>query len=172
MIILGIDPGINITGFAAVEIADSRCFIKDRGYLRPPRSQSFSRRLCFLYDNFLMVLEKLLPDIVVVEKIYSHISHPYTSVLMGHARGVLFLAIEKMGCRVESFSASKIKKAIVGRGNASKEQVRAVLKQIYRLSDEIDTLPLDVSDALALATGFIFYKLRGCRGQKNETMVK
>ena len=97
---------------------------------------------------------------VVVEEIYSHLKYPYTSVLMGHARGVIFLAIDRSGANLVTISPTRVKKSISGRGNASKEQIRGVLKQLYGLSDDFDSYPLDVSDALALATGYVFLNRR------------
>ena len=158
--IVGIDPGINTTGYAVLQLKSGKCLLEDKGFIRPPRNKPFQYRLSFLYEAFVSILKDVRPRVVVVEEIYSHIRYPYTAVLMGHARGVLFLAAEKAHCQIETFSASRIKKAIVGRGNASKEQVRAVLKQIYGLPDEVDSLPLDVTDALALATGYVFCCLR------------
>ncbi len=159
-VVLGIDPGINTTGYAVIRILNRSCSIVDKGYIRPPKGRPFARRLSFLYESVLSILEDFRPTVVVVEEIYSHISYPYTSVLMGHARGVIFLAIDKASARLQTISASRVKKAIAGRGNASKEQIRGVLKQLYGLGEEFDAYPLDVSDALALATGYVFLTKR------------
>lgn len=155
-IILGIDPGINTTGYALLGIFDNECRLLDKGFISPPKNKDFSYRLLFLYEAMQDILQTHRPTTVVVEDIYSHVRFPYTAVLMGHARGVIFLAIEKTSAIIKTIPPSKVKKAISGKGNASKEQIRGILKQIYGLKDEFDKYPLDVSDALALATGYVF----------------
>ncbi len=158
MIVIGIDPGIGTTGYAVVCLEGKKCRIVDLGYIKVPQDMSFSARLCVLYEKMSVILDKFSPDVVVFEEIYSHSKFPYTSVIMGHARGVLLLASGFAGSKTEMLSATRVKKAITGRGNASKEQVQRFLSKMYKRKDVLQ-FPLDTSDALALATGYILVKL-------------
>ncbi len=157
LFVIGIDPGINTTGYSVIRIMSRKVSLVDLGFIKPPnKKKTFAWRLSYLYESALDLFSQFRGALVVFEDIYSNRKYPYTSVLMGHARAVLFLAAQFSGCSIKTISPARVKKAITGRGNASKEQVRGVLTQIYRLSDDIARYPLDVSDSLAIATGYVF----------------
>ncbi len=159
-VIIGIDPGIRQTGYAVLRVQSRRCYLEDKGVFKIPAGRSLPWRLNFLYESACQLFSEYRPAVVVFESIYSHTKHPYTSVIMGHARGVLLLSAQRSGARVSALSPARIKRAITGRGNASKEQVRGVIAQIYSLGEEIKDYPLDVSDAIAIATGYVFMRAR------------
>ncbi len=95
------------------------------------------------------MLEELAPDLVVVEKIFSHYRHVRTSILMGHARGVVLLAAQRRGIETDELAATEVKKAIAGNGHATKQQMQlSVMSQCG-----LTTLPHppDVADAIAIA---------------------
>ncbi len=159
-IVVGIDPGIRQTGYAVLRVHSRRCYLEDKGVFKIPSGKSLSWRLNFLYESACELFSSYRPAVVVFESIYSHRQHPYTSVIMGHARGILLLSAQRSGARVSEISPARIKRAITGRGNASKEQVRGVIAQMYSLGEGIKDHPLDVSDAIAVATGYVFMKAR------------
>lgn len=148
-IILGIDPGLNITGFGVISAGSGSIKLLDAGTIRSKASDPLTPRLTELYRGLAEVIEKYSPDVMGMEKIYSHYRHPATAIIMGHARGVLCLAAGLKGMRVESLPASRVKKAVTGNGRASKQQVNGMVCRIFGIRGELK--PLDVSDALAVA---------------------
>jgi len=94
-------------------------------------------------------MEEFRPETVCLEEIYSHPSYPRTSILMGHARGVICLAARLARIPVVNFSAKRIKQSVTGNGNASKSQVQRAVQQYFSLRHE--PYPPDVADALAAA---------------------
>lgn len=148
-IILGIDPGLNITGFGVISASSGSIKLVDAGTIRSNASDPLTPRLAELYRGLAEVIQKYSPDVMGMEKIYSHYRHPATAIIMGHARGVLCLAAGLKGIRVESLPASRVKKAVTGNGRASKQQVNGMVCRIFGIRSELK--PLDVSDALAVA---------------------
>ena len=94
-------------------------------------------------------MEQFAPEVVAVEQLYAHYKHPRTAILMGHARGVLFLAAAEKGLDVVSYSATRVKKTVTGSGRASKEQVQRTIQRELGLAQVPE--PPDVADALAVA---------------------
>jgi crossover junction endodeoxyribonuclease RuvC len=95
------------------------------------------------------LLEKIEPEVVAVEQLYSHYAHPRTAILMGHARGVILQRCAEAGIEVKSFGATRIKKCITGNGHASKEQMQRTIKTLLGLSAVPE--PNDVADAISAA---------------------
>ena len=147
--ILGIDPGLRITGYAVLLNKKSGIEIQDAGVLRTKTDGSFESRLKELYDSLEEVIKEHKPDSMSVEKLYSHYKHPQTAVVMGHARGAIFLCAAKHGVPVESYASTRIKKSLTGNGRASKLQMQRSVKSIFGMK-EIPKPP-DVADAIAAA---------------------
>ena len=150
--ILGIDPGLNVTGYAVIESARHKCSIIEAGVLRSSEGTTkpeMAKRLRVLYDGLVEIIEQLKPSVVVVEQLYSHYAHPRTAILMGHARGVIYLAGAKNDLPVVSYAATRIKKTITGGGRASKEQMQMAMLREFGLTTLPE--PPDVADALAIA---------------------
>ena len=149
MRVLGIDPGLNITGYGLVETGAEGQKLIEAGEIKSKASLPLEQRLFELYNGLEAVTKDLLPDVLAVEELYSHYKHPKTAVIMGHARGVLFLVAGKADIPVFSYSATRVKKSLTGRGHASKEQVAKMISSILK-SGEIDGHP-DITDAVAVA---------------------
>lgn len=147
--ILGVDPGLAITGYGLVEVEEGQPLLLEAGVLRTRRGDPIETRLATLYDGLREIMEEHGPDTVVIEEVYSKFGRPGVGIKIGHARGVLFLAAAKLGLPVVSYSATRIKKALTGNGRASKEQVSRMAKARLRLKELPG--PKDVSDALAAA---------------------
>ena len=153
--ILGIDPGLNITGYGVLKInSPGQYQLVEAGIIRTKLKDGLSKRIHHIFQGVSGIIKELKPDLVVLEELYSHYKHPTTAIKMAHARGMTLLAAEMQGVKVIGYPAKKIKKAVTGNGNASKEQVRDTIKQI--LSIRKVTGPLDVTDALALCLGHIY----------------
>ncbi|MBN1795188.1 MAG: crossover junction endodeoxyribonuclease RuvC [Sedimentisphaerales bacterium] len=149
MRILGIDPGLGTCGYAVIETKTGTEQLIEAGTFRTDDKLALENRLDQIAQDFADILEKLKPDIVAVEKLYSHYAHPNTAILMGHARGVILQKCAENNIEVKNFSATKIKKSITGNGRASKEQIQKAIKVLMKLPDLPQ--PPDVADALAAA---------------------
>lgn len=150
MTIAGIDPGLNTTGYGVIRTdAVGVAWLAEGGTIRPTAKAPLECRLQELHRGIREVLEEHRPDVVVVEELYSKYEHPRTAILMGHARGVVYLAAAEMGVAVVGYTASTVKRAVTGSGRASKDQVQSMVQRALRLAQAPQ--PDHVSDALALA---------------------
>jgi len=153
MKILGVDPGLGITGYGILEINTPGYSLIEAGIIKSPPSVPLPQRLNKIFKEIKDLVEEYKPSVIVLEELYSHYKHPRTSILMGHARGIVCLISGLYNIPLKGYSATRIKKAITGRGHASKDQVKEMVKQILGIKD----MPKfhDVSDALALVLGHI-----------------
>jgi crossover junction endodeoxyribonuclease RuvC len=149
MIVLGVDPGLGVTGYAVIENKSGMTKLIEAGVIRSKASLPLERRLFELYSNFEGIAGEFKPDVLAIEELYSHYSHPKTAVIMGHVRGLFFLLAGKTGIPVFSYSATRIKKSISGAGHASKEQVANMVASLLKLN--VSDSPADVTDAIATA---------------------
>ena len=151
MRILGIDPGLAITGYACLDLdrPEDEPRLVEAGVLRLSSRRPMPVRLEQLFDDLVALGETLRPDRMVVEKLFSHYRHVQTAILMGHARGVILLAGQRCGAALTELAATEVKKAVTGNGHATKLQVqRAVMAQCgLRTLPE----PADLADAIAIA---------------------
>ena len=149
MRILGIDPGLRITGYGVVDYRPFRPKLVDGGVIRLKPKTSLADRLVELEIELDALLEEHKPDVCAVEQLYSHYAHPRTAILMGHARGVILLVARRRGVRCEQFAANRIKQSVTGHGHASKGQMQRAIQSMWNLAEPPD--PPDVADALAVA---------------------
>ena len=164
--VIGIDPGLNVTGYGVVECRSSEVKLLEAGVIRLPRSRgdNLPARLESLFRELREVLEEFHPQTMCLEEVYSHIGYPQTAILMGHARGVICLAARLAQVPVASFSAKRIKQSVTGNGNASKLQVQRTVQQFFSLSRPPH--PPDVADALAAALCYVNSLRRGADGRR------
>ena len=165
MRIMGIDPGLQTTGYGVIEAGPAGVSVCEAGVVRaaPGREPAdMARRLRTLYDGIHEVLVQWSPAVLVVEQLYAHYDHPRTAVLMAHARGVFFLAGAQAGIPVLSYAATKVKKLVTGSGRAGKEQMQAAVAREFGLPGPPE--PHDVADALAIALAHHFATGRGPTG--------
>ena len=153
MRILGIDPGLDITGYGIIEDAKGSLSVIEAGIIRTSHKNPLSDRLSTIYNQLSELIHSIRPDVCVVEKLYSHYKHPMTAILMGHARGAVILCCSINKIKIIDYPAKTAKRAITGNGNASKSQVQRVINSILNLKDL--NRPLDVTDALALSLTYI-----------------
>ncbi len=149
--VLGIDPGLGITGYGCVELRSGRSEprVTDAGVLRLKTRAPIAYRLGQLFEDLTGLLDEIRPRLMVVEQLFSHYRHVRTSILMGHARGVVLLAGESRGVEIGELLPTEVKKAITGHGHATKLQMQQAVQAQCRLS-ELPS-PSDVADALAIA---------------------
>ncbi|MCL0063750.1 crossover junction endodeoxyribonuclease RuvC [Dehalococcoidia bacterium] len=150
MRILGIDPGLNTTGYGVIEISDREISLLEGGVIRAASANdALEVRLSLLYDGIIDVLGRFSPQAMALEELYSHYEHPATAILMGHARGVICLAAARSMVPVFNYAATQIKSALTGSGRASKVQMQQAIAARLRLKELPQ--PHDIADALAVA---------------------
>jgi crossover junction endodeoxyribonuclease RuvC len=147
--ILGLDPGLNTTGYGVIECSRSVMRLVKFGVITPARATQLSERLVELQRQLADVILALHPDVMVIEEVFSRTAYPHAAIMMAHARGVLVCTAAQKDMPVFHYSATAVKRALVGNGLASKEQVAAMVVQALRL--RTSPKPVDKTDALALA---------------------
>jgi crossover junction endodeoxyribonuclease RuvC len=147
--ILGIDPGLQVCGYACIESKSGETILIEGGVIRTTGGKAIEVRLKQIGEDIDELLAKFKPEVVAVEQLYSHYAHPRTAILMGHARGVILQRCAAAGIEVKSFAATRIKKCITGNGHASKEQMQKTIRTILGLREL--PKPADVADAVAAA---------------------
>ena len=147
--ILGIDPGLNITGYAVVERQLGRLAVVEAGMIRGRSRGDLAARLAEIHEGVADVIASLKPEVVSLEELYSHYERPRTAILMGHARGVICLAATQAGLPVKSYSATQVKRLLTGNGRAPKSQVQQAICHEFGLAAPPE--PPDVADAIAIA---------------------
>jgi crossover junction endodeoxyribonuclease RuvC len=149
MRILGIDPALTITGYGVIEADKKKVSLVEAGIITTRSKDETPKRLDKINKAISKLIADTRPDCLVLEKIFAHYRHPATSYILGQARGVICLACAEARIPLVEYAATRVKKAIVGKGLASKAQVQKMVSNTLNLS----TLPkyADVTDALALA---------------------
>src|SRR5438045_9758765 len=119
MRILGIDPGLQITGYGVIDYAPApaRPRLVDGGVIRLGAKDPIPERLVELERELESLLNEHKPDVCAVEQLYSHYGHPRTAILMGHARGVILMVAARRGIRLEQFAVNRIKQSLTGHGH-------------------------------------------------------
>lgn len=160
MRILGIDPGLNITGYGVIEVIGRQPpKVCEAGVVRGKTRESLTARLVEIHEGVSDVIRTLMPDAMALEQLYSHYSRPRTAILMGHARGVICLAGAVAGMPVVHYSATQIKKVLTGNGRAPKNQMQLAIRRELGLAQLPE--PADVADALAIALCHYYLAVRG-----------
>ena len=150
---LGIDPGTAATGYGVVESERGRPGrLVECGVLRTDRGNPFAERLVALHAGMRDLLDQHHPDVVAVESIF-YGKNVRTSLVMSHARGVILLAAAQAGVPVAEFAPAAVKKAVVGRGRATKAQVGFMVQQLLRLRQP--PRPADAADGVAIALAYL-----------------
>ena len=148
-LVLGIDPGLNITGYGVVEVSGRRIILREAGVVKSRRQDTLETRLAELHQGVSEVLQAFRPAVMAIEQLYSHYERPQTAILMGHARGVICLAAQQAGVPIQHYAATQIKKTLTGSGRAPKTQIQMAICREFHLAEAPD--PPDVADALAIA---------------------
>jgi crossover junction endodeoxyribonuclease RuvC len=149
--ILGIDPGLTITGYGVLEFSAARPILCEAGIIRTAddNATDLAEKVLSVYKGVAEVIAQFRPEAMAVEQLYAHYDHPRTAILMGHARGVILLAAAQQGIPIINYASTQVKKIVTGNGRASKDQVQRTIQRELGLVDLPD--PPDVADALAVA---------------------
>ncbi|MFC1709381.1 crossover junction endodeoxyribonuclease RuvC [Candidatus Omnitrophota bacterium] len=150
MLILGIDPGLNTTGYGIIQKDQNTLKFIEAGFIKTSPKDNIEIRLAKIYRDLVKVIKKHNLETIVLEKLYAHYKHPITACLLGHARGVICLVCAQNNIRLVEYAATRTKKAISGKGNASKLQIQHMVLNTLGLRDN-SKISLDITDALSLA---------------------
>jgi crossover junction endodeoxyribonuclease RuvC len=145
--ILGIDPGSRATGYGVIEKKGNRLYYVTCGVIRLSDKNSFSGRLKIIFDGLCEVIDSHKPAVAAVEDVFVA-ANPRTALKLGHARGVAVLAALHNGLQVHDYTPRMVKQAVVGYGNADKNQVQQMVRVLLQLSASPSA---DAADALAVA---------------------
>lgn len=148
MVIIGVDPGTCVTGYGVIKSNGHSKNPISYGCIKPPSALSLSERYHIIFNDMEILLEEFSPDALSVETQFVS-KNVQSAIKLGMARGVIVLAATRRGIPVYEYSPSQAKKAVVGKGRASKGQVQMMVQAILRLSSLPE--PEDAADALALA---------------------
>ena len=148
MIIFGIDPGSDRTGYGCVNTDGSRHTLITCGAIKTKASATFPEKLLVIHSRLTTLLSECRPDAVAIENLF-HAVNARSALKLGHARGVAMLAAVQAGCRVVEYTPTEVKRAVVGYGRAEKHQVQQMVKLLLGL--ERAPSPHDAADALAVA---------------------
>jgi crossover junction endodeoxyribonuclease RuvC len=151
--VLGVDPSLRMTGYGVVETNGRGLRLIEGGVISPGRARRLSEQLAELQRGIAEVIENFRPDVMIIEDLFSRTAYPRTAILMAHARGALICAAAIAGLPVHDYAATAVKRALVGRGGATKDQVARMVVQALHLRKQPS--PADVTDALALAIAFL-----------------
>ena len=145
--ILGLDPGLQNTGWGVIETHGNQISHVAHGVIKSTAKESLPYRLSQLFDGLMDVLNTHKPDEAAVEETFMN-NNPASALKLGQARGIVVLAPAYCGIPVGEYAANRVKKAVVGVGHATKDQISAMMKILL---PQAGAVTLDAADALAVA---------------------
>lgn len=148
MLILGLDPGSQSSGYGLLQSLNGRLLVLQHGSIVPPRGSAFLERLPHIAARIEEIVRTARPDVVAIEDLF-HARNSKVALKLGHVRGASLLPVLRAGLPVHEYAPRLVKKAVTGYGAAEKDQVRRMVRLL--LGIHTGTLGLDASDALAVA---------------------
>ncbi|MEX2285707.1 MAG: crossover junction endodeoxyribonuclease RuvC [Planctomycetaceae bacterium] len=146
---LGIDPGLNRTGYAILERSARGPVLREGGVIRSTQRLSLAQRVCEIGAGLNEVLDEFNPEVIAIEQVFSLGRNPKSALLMAHARGAILMTVAQRELPVVHYTPTQVKRLLTGSGRASKEQIQHAVKNELRLPAIVE--PNDVSDAAAIA---------------------
>lgn len=155
MKILGVDPGVALTGWGIIKKTKGEAALSACGCIKTYKDQDFEKRLEMLYKEFKLILRRHQPEVTILENLFFS-TNAKTAMLVGQARGVVILAAAQEKIPVVEYTPLQVKIAVTGYGRADKNQVKQMIKSILKL--KAAPKPDDTTDALAIALTHCFSK--------------
>lgn len=146
---LGIDPGLNRTGYALIERTPRGPILREGGVIQSTQKLSLHQRVLEIGTGLREVLAELKPEIVAIEQVFSSAQNVKSSLLLAHARGAILMMIAEAGIPVVHYTPAQIKRLLTGSGKAPKDQMQHAIRAELRLAELPE--PNDVADASAVA---------------------
>lgn len=162
-LIIGIDPGLNKTGWGVIDFHKGKDTCIENGFISTNFKKPLSERLTIIYSSLEQILDEFKPNYAAVEKIFMN-TNPESTLKLGQARGVIFLALSLRKIPIGEYSPNQIKKTLVGFGHASKNQM---MKMLNQLLPDIKIENEDAGDAIAIALCHSKYILNSAKN-KND----
>lgn len=147
--VIGIDPGLNRTGYAVLEQTSRGLVLKEGGVIRSTPKLTLAERVHEIATGLREVLIEYEPHSMAIEQVFSHTQNPKTAILMAHARGVILLAAAERQLPVVHYTPTQVKRLLTGSGKAAKDQVQRAIQMELGLKTTLE--PNDVADAFAIA---------------------
>jgi crossover junction endodeoxyribonuclease RuvC len=146
---LGIDPGLNRTGYALLERSAHGPVLREGGLIRSTRGRSLAERVHEIASGLREVLKEFQPSVLAIEQVFSLVRNPKSAILMAHARGAILAVAVEHGISVVHYTPTQIKRLLTGSGKATKDQIQRAIKTELGLARLLE--PHDVADAFAVA---------------------
>ena len=147
--VVGVDPGLNRTGYAVMSLSARKLVLREAGVVRSTSSRSLAERVAEIGNGLAEVLGEFRPVVLAIEQVFSLTRNPKSALLMAHARGAILMTAVDGGAEVVHYTPTQIKKLLTGSGKADKDQVGRVVQAELGLDEP--PAPHDVSDACAVA---------------------
>ena len=147
MLVLGIEPGVSVTGYGIIEELGGRLLHVYNGGISSSLNNPFPHCLKEIYADLEKIISDYSPNVMAIENLFFH-KNVKTALKLGHTRGVAILTALNAGLDVYEYSPMEIKQAVVGYGRATKDQIQIMVKELLNLPEIV---PFDPSDALAVA---------------------
>jgi len=172
VVILGIDPGFSITGFAILKKEHNTARLLDFGYLKLPVKKHLSDRVYLFYQTFLKKIEKFTVSAIALETPFLG-KNVQSFLKLGYLRGILYLLASQHGLSLHEFSPRQVKLSVTGFGAASKDQVASMVLRLFPMISKIGlTEKRDVTDALAVClSGFWDPRLAREKGRRGYDKI-
>ena len=148
-IVLGVDPGLNRTGYAILERTPKGPFLREGGVIRSTAALTLAERVLEIGRGLREVIAEFSPQVLAIEQVFSNPQFPGAAILMAHARGAILYAASDASLAVVDYAPREVKRLLTGSGKASKEQVQHAIRQELGLDKVLE--PNDVADAFAIA---------------------
>ncbi len=148
MIILGLDPGLASTGFGLIKFKNNHPTLLKCGYIKTFQKDHISVRISHIYEDLDSLIKETIPDIIAVENVFSLVRYPKAGILLGVVLGAIYLIASSNKIHLIEITPKEVKNALIGYGNAGKEQVRKTIQHSLNI-DKIDSF--HAADALAVA---------------------
>ena len=149
MNILGVDPSLSNTGYGMLKFKKNQYFPIEGGVIKTKSTDSLEKRLSIIFDEFSLIFKKYIPDAIAVEDLHSRPKFAKTSILMGHARGVILSTAGLHNIKVFNYQPTQAKNLVTGSGRADKKQIMISVSKI--LNNENLLKNEHVADAFSIA---------------------
>ncbi|MCA8986238.1 MAG: crossover junction endodeoxyribonuclease RuvC [Planctomycetaceae bacterium] len=147
--ILGIDPGLNRTGYGIIRDDGRRVFLEEGGVIATTSTDPLAIRVAEIAREMEAIIEQWQPQVLAIEQVFSLMKNPKSAILLAHARGAILAVAGRFSIPVHHYKPTEIKRLLTGHGRASKEQMQLVIRTELGLAEV--PRPHDVADALAIA---------------------
>ena len=155
MIVLGVDPSLKATGYGVVEsVGRNGLRAIEAGVIESKQKERIQHKLNRIYSNIKIIIQRCQPDVLVLEKTYTHHQYHTTGMILGHVRGVICVQTARQNIGFFEYGVKEIRKSVTGKGNATKSYTQRIIANVLGIDEK--KLTLDASDALAMAVGHIY----------------